>query len=144
MNLKGVYFFLCQSLSQWSKTRTNVADTVKIPMYNYFAHLFPLYSTGHLLIPRPLSYQEVEQHFYSFVSYKTGTSMSSVVIHFMHAIHKCVQKVRCAKRGTFWFPWTEFRGSNVHEVLHSTDVRSTRSIPSAKGAWTLRYQTKTK
>ena len=46
------------------------------------------------------------------LTYKTEMSMSSTVIRFVHAIHKCVQKVPHANSGTFLFPWTDFHDSS--------------------------------
>ena len=118
------YLYRLQSLSQQSKSCTNLADTGStsgttfqcMQFFAVFIYFFiPVLSRSYFTSRTPDKDQKIEQLFYLYLfkSYNTETSMSSVAWAFVHAIHKRSRKVPHAKSGDFWFPWTDFHDSTT-------------------------------
>ena len=97
-----------QSLSQRSKTRTNVADPGStsggtfqcmqfLPFFIYFSYLFYLGHLSLLGLQTKTRRQSNSSTFSSFKSHNPETFMSSAAIAFVHAVCKRSQKCLAQK-----------------------------------------------
>ena len=108
-----------QSLSQRSKTRTNVADPGStsggtfqcmqfLPFFIYFSYLFYLGHLSLLGLQTKTRRQSNSSTFSSFKSHNPETFMSSAAIAFVHAVCKRSQKCLAQKVVRFgslgWIP----------------------------------------